>query len=97
MVVDICRDLGIAPGQMDRATWDELHRAIIEYGGNLVTLIFSPERTRLSEDPAACPDFGPIPTYATGQPIIAFPPWPARPEPHPPSLAEVSRESGPGP
>ncbi len=72
VLVDICLDLGIAPGQMDRATWDELSRAVIDYGGNLVTLIFSRERNQLPGDPAASVDFGPIPI--TGPPI--FPPGP---------------------
>ena len=35
VIVDICRDLGITPGQFDRAFWDELSLAIIDYGGSL--------------------------------------------------------------
>jgi hypothetical protein len=35
VIADICRDLGITPGQLDRPFWDELSRAIIAYGGNL--------------------------------------------------------------
>jgi hypothetical protein len=35
VIVDICRDLGIAPGDLDRAFWDELRHAIIAYGGSL--------------------------------------------------------------
>jgi len=35
VVVDICVDLGIAPGDLDRAFWDELSLAIIDYGGSL--------------------------------------------------------------
>ncbi len=73
VLVDICLDLGIAPGQMDRATWDELRDAVIEYGGSLVTLLFSRARRQLSANPAASPDIGPIPI--TG-PTIAFPAWP---------------------
>jgi hypothetical protein len=34
ILLDICLDLGIAPAQMDRATWDELHLAITLYGGD---------------------------------------------------------------
>jgi hypothetical protein len=82
---------------MDRATWEQLQRAVIEYGGNLVTLIFSPERWKLPKDPSTYPDFDPFPIDAAGQPIIAFPPWPAPPEQQPPPLAEVSRETGPDP
>jgi hypothetical protein len=29
VIVDICRDLGIAPGDLDRAFWDEISHAII--------------------------------------------------------------------
>ncbi len=35
VIADICRDLGIAPGLLDRAFWDELSQAIIRYGGSL--------------------------------------------------------------
>jgi hypothetical protein len=35
VIVDICHDLGIMPGQLDRAFWDELSLAIINYGGSL--------------------------------------------------------------
>jgi hypothetical protein len=35
VIVDICRDLGIAPGHLDRAFWDEIRHAIIAYGGSL--------------------------------------------------------------
>jgi len=87
VLVDICHDLGIAPGQMDRATWDQLHRAVIEYGGNLVTLILSRDRWKLSEDLASSLNEIPFPIDAAGEPIIAFPPWPAPPEQQPPPLA----------
>ncbi len=35
VIADICRDLGITPGRLDRAFWDELSHAIIAYGGSL--------------------------------------------------------------
>ncbi len=35
VIVSICEDLGITPGQLDRAFWDELALAIIGYGGSL--------------------------------------------------------------
>ena len=35
VIADICRDLGIAPGQLDRIFWDELSHAIVAYGGSL--------------------------------------------------------------
>ena len=43
VIADICRDLGITPGQLDRAFWDELSRAIIAYGGNLAGFLAEPE------------------------------------------------------
>ncbi len=36
VIVDICCDLGIAPGDLDRAFWDEISHAVIMYGGSLV-------------------------------------------------------------
>jgi hypothetical protein len=36
VLADICRDLGIKPSQ---PLWDELHRAINEYGGNYIRLV----------------------------------------------------------
>jgi hypothetical protein len=39
VIVDICRDLGIMPGQLDRAFWDELAHAIIAYGGSLTAFL----------------------------------------------------------
>jgi hypothetical protein len=39
VIADICRDLGIMPGQLDRPFWDELSRAIIAYGGNLASFL----------------------------------------------------------
>src|SRR5271166_1958730 len=35
VIVDICLDLGIAPGHLDRAFWDEINHAIMMYGGSL--------------------------------------------------------------
>jgi hypothetical protein len=39
VIVDICCDLGIMPGHLDRAFWDELAHAIIAYGGNLTCFL----------------------------------------------------------
>ena len=39
VIVDICGDLGIAPGHLDRAFWDEINHAIIMYGGSLARLL----------------------------------------------------------
>jgi len=38
VLVDICLDLGIIPGQMDPASWGELGHALALYGGDLATL-----------------------------------------------------------
>lgn len=35
VIADICSELGIAPGHLDRAFWDEIHHAIVVYGGSL--------------------------------------------------------------
>ena len=37
VIADICRDLGITPGQCDHAFWKELSHAIIAHGGNLAS------------------------------------------------------------
>jgi len=39
VIADICRDLGIAPGHLDRASWDELSQAIIFYGASLAGFV----------------------------------------------------------
>ena len=44
VIADICRDLGITPGHLDRAFWDELSHAIIAYGGSLAGFLDSLNR-----------------------------------------------------
>jgi hypothetical protein len=39
VIVDICLDLGIAPGHLDRAFWDEINHAIRTYGGSLARFL----------------------------------------------------------
>ncbi len=39
VIADICRDLGIAPGRLDGAFWNELHLAIVTYGGSLAGFV----------------------------------------------------------
>jgi hypothetical protein len=39
VIADICHDLGIAPGRLDRAFWDELSHVIIAHGGSLVRFV----------------------------------------------------------
>ena len=44
VIVDICCDLGIAPGDLDWAFWDEIRHAVIMYGGSLVGWLGNLER-----------------------------------------------------
>jgi len=77
IIVDICGDLGIQPGHLDRAFWDEINHAIRTYGGNLATFLGN-MRKRVSEfrsgGHADCADPGwpaappRLPTPATGPP-----------------------------
>ena len=73
VIVDICLDLGIRPGDCNRAFWDELCHAIIAYGGSLSSY-FNAVNTR----PSAC-DSGDLPDHPDSA-------WPAAP-PHLPALA----------
>ncbi len=41
ILADICRDFGIAPGDLDGSFWDELNLAIISYGGTIAGIIDS--------------------------------------------------------
>jgi len=102
VLVDICLDLGIIPGQMDPASWNELGSALALYGGDLSTLVRArpvPPRPR-SGRPAGSASF--LPVRIPGQTGLMFPPWPAPPERPPPLTGESSREAdrwgrGPGP
>ena len=66
VIVDICRDLGIAPGHLDRAFWDEINHAIMMYGGNLARFL-----TNLHERLFAC--------FSAEHSGRADPGWPAAP------------------
>jgi hypothetical protein len=66
VIVDICLDLGIAPGHLDRAFWDEINHAIMMYGGSLARFF-----TNLHERLFAC-----FTGEDTGR---ADPGWPAAP------------------
>lgn len=73
VIVDICRDLGIAPGHLDRAFWDELCGAIISYGGSLTSFLGDLSRRLLTyaDDDADTGWRGPpprLPAPATGPP-----------------------------
>ncbi|HXA25800.1 MAG TPA: hypothetical protein VNW90_26260 [Acetobacteraceae bacterium] len=66
VIVDICRDLGIAPGHLGRAFWDEINHAIMMYGGNLARFL-----TNLHERLFAC--------FSAEHSGRADPGWPAAP------------------
>ena len=77
VIVSICEDLGITPGQLDREFWDELAHAIIAYGGSLSGWIgklnrrlFHVSREGLANPaPSLWPDPSPQPLAAsTGPP-----------------------------
>ena len=44
VIADICGELGIAPGHLDRAFWDEIRHAITMYGGSLVSFLGNLDR-----------------------------------------------------
>jgi len=59
VIVDICCDLGIAPGRLDRAFWDEINHALMVYGGSSVRFFNDLEkRLWASLDSADQPDPG---------------------------------------
>ena len=88
VLVDICLDLGIVPGQMDRATREELRLALNLYGyaSSLTKFLADPAggTPRLRGGPMSTCIFGPIPI--AGWPAIAYPAWPV-PFPQSPSPA----------
>jgi hypothetical protein len=85
LIADICRDLGITPGVVGRELWDELHCAIIGYGGS-VGRYFADMSDRLFPVPNRLP-ICPLPLreeskhFNHPQPSHSRSP-PARPEPH---------------
>ena len=74
VIVDICHDLGIAPGHLDRAFWDELALAIIDYGGSLAGFFINLNKRMFGS--ILCADTAPawpaspqrLPVPATGPP-----------------------------
>jgi hypothetical protein len=72
VIADICRDLGIMPGHLDRAFWDELRRAIIDYGGSLTC--FLPNLNRRLFAPGASDHADPPgPGWPAAPPRLAAP------------------------
>ena len=77
VIVDICCDLGIAPGRLDRAFWDEINHALMVYGGSSVRF-FNDLEKRLwasldsadpsDRDPGCAPAPQRLPVPATGPP-----------------------------
>jgi hypothetical protein len=53
VIVSICEDLGINPGQLDRPFWDELRHAIRSYGGSLSGFLIRLNVRLFPTDPAA--------------------------------------------
>jgi hypothetical protein len=56
VIVDICQDLGIMPGDLDRAFWDELSEVIIIYGGSLAGFVGKQIRLPFAFAPGDLPD-----------------------------------------
>ena len=74
ILVDICLDLGIIPGQMDPASWNELGRDLALYGGDLANLVVWRRPTGSGRRPRN-PRF--LRVSIPGQTGLNFPPWPA--------------------
>jgi hypothetical protein len=77
VIADICRDLGIAPGELDRVFWEELNLAIISYGGTCAGILddlINCSFAFMFGDHAETADTGPpassprLPALATGPP-----------------------------
>jgi len=49
VLVDICRDLGILPGNLTGAQWRDLSDTIVRFGGNMVVLLFKESTDRLRQ------------------------------------------------
>jgi len=95
VLVDICLDLGVIPGQMAPASWNELGSALALYGGDLTTLVATRQRRPRSGRRTRDPSF--LPVRIPGQTGLMFPPWPPPPEENPPPLAGGGWGRGPGP
>jgi hypothetical protein len=64
VIVDICCDLGIAPGRLDRAFWDEINHALMVYGGSSVRFFNDLEKRLWASLDAADPSDQPEPGCA---------------------------------
>ena len=78
VLVDICLDLGIAPGLLDRATWDELSLVLIGHGGSLVRLLFGKDKRRSADPTEGTRSLsGRLGSVPIAGPTIGFPACPA--------------------
>ncbi len=80
VIADICQDLGIMPGHLDREFWDELRHAIIMYGGGLVCFL-PPEVAMGSPQLPRARRTGPAMARATTRPTSALHPSALKPPP----------------
>ena len=73
VIGDICNELGIMPGQIDRALWDELVLAMAQYGGSLARFTRTMFQRVLPVRglPGRPPPADPSPSFPT--------PWPGAP------------------
>jgi hypothetical protein len=51
VIVDICCDLGIAPGHLDRAFWDEISHAVITWRRRSMPLRKARRRPHMDDGP----------------------------------------------
>ena len=87
VLVDICLDLGIIPGQMDPASWNELGDALARYGGDLSNLVVWRQPRPLPRNRPRNPSFCPV--EIPGQTGMFFPTWPEPPPLPSPPLAST--------
>jgi len=87
VLVDICLDLGIIPGQMDPASWNELGQDLAQYGGDLSNLLVWRQPRPLPRNRPRNPNFWPV--NIPGQTGMLFPPWPEPPPLPSPPLAST--------
>jgi hypothetical protein len=72
VIADICREIGVRPGHLDRAFWEELTHAIITYGGSL-TCFLEPLTRRLADLRAGGRAGRPDPAWPVPHPRPAAP------------------------
>jgi hypothetical protein len=88
VLTDICRDLGINPGDLEPGLWRELTFAIIEYGGSLSRYVI--ETNRRSFAAVLRADAPRSPAACSNRPAQAI----ETPQPSPPELAGACPQAG---